>query len=111
MLAKKLRLKSISEFKYVYKKGSSASTKCFVFLFAKSKYETTKIGFVVSKKNGGAVTRNRIKRKMRAAFEPLVSIIPKHYNFIFIARNEILSCSVEKISEMMKNTLLKNNLI
>jgi len=35
--------------------------------------DTTRVGFVVSKAVGGAVVRNRVKRRLRALVRPLVN--------------------------------------
>lgn len=110
MLAKQYRLKRRSDFNFVYKRGSHTSSKYFVLLFAKNRTNSPRIGFVVSKKVGNAVVRNKIKRKMRASLLPIIKNISPQYNFIFIARGgeEI---SVSELSKTMYSVLEKNNLI
>lgn len=46
----------------------------------------TKIGFSVSKKNGGAVVRNRIKRYFRAAFREYKSLIKGNYYIVMVPK-------------------------
>lgn len=53
----------------------------------------TRIGFTVTKKMGGAVIRNRIKRRLREAAKPaLLKIgIPGH-DYVVISRLKALDC-------------------
>lgn len=82
-------LKRNKEFRYAYRVGKSVGTKSMVLVYAKSKQEELKIGFSVSKKLGNAVTRNKIKRRMREAVMPLVPDIKKGYKLIFIAKHPL----------------------
>lgn len=59
------RLKRESDFNKIFSKGKRSYAKSLAMLYLKS--EKLKIGFCVSKKHGNAVTRNRIKRLLRAA--------------------------------------------
>lgn len=110
MLKKTYRLKKNSDFTFIYRKGSKFPSRFFVFLYAKNKECKPRFGIVVSKKIGGAVVRNTIKRKFRAAiFENINSFNP-NYNYIFIARKND-NISLNNLSKSIKYVLEKNNLL
>lgn len=59
-------------------------------VYAKSRNETVRIGFSVSKRVGNAVQRNRAKRRMRASLSPMLPHIAGGFNVIFVAKPEVL---------------------
>lgn len=72
--------------------GSSkrASTPHFLFLLdlcPLGRDALARIGFVVSKKVGGAVVRNRVKRVGREAFRLTPGLFPAGVDIVVIARN------------------------
>ena len=80
-------LKRNKEFRYTYRRGRSAGSRSLVLIYAKARPDDgVKIGFSVSRKLGGAVVRNRIKRRLREAVTPLIPEIRKGFKLIFIAR-------------------------
>ena len=69
MLPKAQRLKAPSDFTAVFRRGARAATTTVVVHVRRSNNENppevTRVGFVVSKKVGNAVVRNRVKRRLR----------------------------------------------
>ena len=82
-MEKRYRLKSNGAFHYVYRKGRSAGTRDLVLYRAKSRNK--QVGFSVSKKTGNAVVRNRIKRRLRECFRPLLGDV-KNGLYVIVAR-------------------------
>ena len=69
------RLSRSRDFDAVYRKGRSVSTR-YLVVYAFPREEDVgedgpRLGLAVSRKVGGAVVRNRLKRRLRAAFEEL----------------------------------------
>jgi ribonuclease P protein component len=64
--ASRLRLKK--EFEAVFDAGNKTATRELVAWHSRGEDEEKKIGLMVSKKTGGAVKRNRLKRLLREAF-------------------------------------------
>lgn len=93
MAAKRSRLSRSSDFQRVYRQGSSTASRFLVLHYFKRAAEaepgTARLGLSVSKKLGGAVVRNRIKRLLREAFRGLSQRLAGEYNYVLIARPQL----------------------
>ena len=84
MERKDYRLKKEKDFNLVFKKGQRlfSHSLSLVYLPAKS----IKAGFAVSKKHGGSVQRNRIKRLLRESFRSFTPELGRNFFFVFIPK-------------------------
>jgi len=78
-LQKQYRLCRNRQFSYVYRRGTRASCKDFTLIYARSSQK--RVGFSVSKKVGGAVVRNAVKRRLRECIRPL---LPDMQNGLYV---------------------------
>jgi ribonuclease P protein component len=86
------RLSRSGEFDRVYRDGSSHATRYLVlYSFPRTDEEArdVRLGVSVSRKVGGAVDRNRVKRTLRDAFWALSERLPARHDFVLVARPEI----------------------
>ena len=78
------RLKKEKDFNLVFKKGKRLYSESLTVIYFPSKQ--IKAGFAVSKKHGGSVKRNRIKRLLRESFRSFIPIFGQNFFFVFIPK-------------------------
>lgn len=100
-------LKENSAFQYVYRKGKSQANKELVLLFVRQ--GKLRIGFSISKKLGGAVQRNHIKRLLRESIRPRLPKMKCGY-YVFIARNAAVTADFHTIEKSVDNLLNRQHL-
>jgi ribonuclease P protein component len=92
MPSKRRRLSRSGEFDRVYRDGSSHATRYLVlYTFPRrdEEREEVRLGVSVSRKVGGSVDRNKVKRTLREAFWSLSDRLPDKYDFVIVARADI----------------------
>ena len=81
------RLSRSAEFERVYRQGRSTANRHLVlYAFPTSSTERPRLGLSVSRKVGGAVERNRVKRLLREAFAQVEGGLRPGQDLVVVAR-------------------------
>lgn len=90
MVRKRPRLSRSSDFQRVYRQGTSKASRFLVLYYFEhppgAAEQEPRLGLSVSKKVGGAVVRNRVKRLLREAFHECAPRLSSQYDYVVIAR-------------------------
>ena len=86
------RLSRSRDFDAVYRHGRSVSTRFLVLYRFDREHEPdaeARLGIAVPKKIGGAVTRNRIKRRLREVWSELLPEVPAGADYVLLVREPL----------------------
>ena len=79
-------LKQNRAFRAVYGRGKSFANRLLVMYVLQGAPETNRLGVTVSRKVGGAVTRNRVRRLIKENFRQSEPDIVIGYDMVIVAR-------------------------
>lgn len=88
------RLRRSSDFDRIKQEGRLLKGSLVLIRLAPGLEGITRIGYIVSKRSGNSVKRNRIKRMFRAAAH-MVPKLPEGYDMIMIPRSAVLADGVK----------------
>lgn len=81
------RLRKPDHFRRVRREGKTVSSPLLSLHVAASRRRGLRCGFVVGKHLGGAVERNRAKRRAREAVRLVLASIVRGYDLVFVVRS------------------------
>lgn len=94
--SKSLKLNHI--FRRLY--SSSGHANSYLVLYArKNRSATNRVGVTVSKKLGGAVVRNRVRRRLREVYRLNESRFAPGWDIVVVARSRCIKGDFQKITE------------
>lgn len=94
------RLKNPQDFSLVYSRGKPSFGRFIVVSALPTDHKVSRVGFAVSKKMGNAVTRNRIKRKLRAIMYELSPRVVPGFDLIIGAKR---SCAKASFADLQRD--------
>jgi ribonuclease P protein component len=102
------RISKNGHFNYVFRRGRRSACSTLVLTYVKA--HKTQVGFSVSKKVGNAVTRNKVKRRLRECFRKKMPYVKNGY-YVFTARKTAAEADYWKLSKDMDYLLKRMNLL
>jgi ribonuclease P protein component len=106
-----ISLRLNKDFRRLYSKGVSLVSPSVVIYYKKTGKATNRLGITVSKKNGKAVLRNRIRRIIKEAYRQLEPKIKKGYDFVFVARAKTAFLKSTDVKRAIEKLLCEKNLL
>lgn len=100
------RIKDSKDFAATIKQGKTVKNQSFVIHYKKSDLDHMRIGISVSKKIGNAVTRNRVKRQIRAMCDSLINYSLNKSEVVIIARQDFLGKNFDENKSLLSDLLL-----
>lgn len=96
---KSLRLRTRTEFLRVQEGGRKIEAGPFLALVRKNELGWTRLGITVSKKVGSAVTRVRIRRRLRELFRRNRAALPSGLDMVLVARTSAKEASFARLQD------------
>ena len=103
------RLTGSKRFSQIHQDGISTANRLLVIRFLANGLDQSRFGFMISKRIGNAVVRNRVKRRLREAIR--TNSIKSGWDTIFIARRGSEKASYQQLRQAADNLLRRNNLV
>ena len=110
-----IKFKSLNQSKEFLKilKKKKLDTKYFIIYFDKNSNNLNKflnISFVIKKNVGNAVTRNKIKRKLKSAVQKILKekqLIDSNYTYVIFGKNNVYKDKFALVLHEVKETFKK----
>lgn len=110
-MQRKYRLRRNSDFQRVRRDGKFYASPLMALAFLRNELDYSRFGFVVSKKLGGAVERNKVKRRLREATRLRVNQIKPGFDLVFIARPPASQASYAELERFLQDLLMRADLL
>lgn len=102
-------IKKNAEYRKIYNRGKSVAGRHMVLYYLANNLEICRFGFTVSRKIGKAVKRNRIRRLFREACRLNLEQFPKGFDYVLLARRDIVGLNYWQVEESLLKLLKKIN--
>jgi len=99
---RRFRLTRSTDFKRVRRFGKSYAHPLVVLVVLQNETDRVRVGIAASRSVGGAVERNRAKRRLRAALQPALEALVPGWDLVLIARKPILGATFSEIGDALQ---------
>ncbi len=86
--------------------GARVNSSAFTLQSRRNDLGPIRVGFTVTKKNGNAPERNRIRRRLRAAVRSLDAMAMRpHHDYVLVGRRAALTCDFSTMLDDLRSAL------
>ena len=100
-------VKKPKDFDRIIKKRNGKSNNYFIINKEENKENKAKFGITFTKNIGNAVTRNKLKRRIKSIIDNNDQMYEKNYTYIVIAKKEVLNLNYKDQEKELKNIFSK----
>jgi ribonuclease P protein component len=107
-LPRRERVRKRREYVAVQGRGRKLHTDSFLVFVLPRADSPARLGVTVSKKVGGAVERNRVKRLVREAFRRFKTLFPQGLDIVFVAKRAAVEADFDQVMREIERLCRKH---
>ena len=104
-------LKQNSDFRRLYAKGKSSANRCLAVYCRRNGRGVNRMGYTVSSKLGGAVVRNRVRRRLREIARLNAPSLKTGWDIVVVARMHAVEASYAELENAYRDACRKLGLL
>ncbi len=110
-MKRKFRLTRTTDYKRVRQQGRSYAHPLVVLTALPNQLDRSRIAVTATRSVGGAVQRNRARRRIRAAMQGLLPRLPLGWDLVLICRRGLLDATFTAIQSALAGLLTRARLL
>ena len=101
-MQRQFRLRHSADFQRLRAEGKTWRHPFFTLSAAPNTLPTSRFGFIISRRVGNAVVRNRVRRLLREAVRHALPRLKAGFDIVFIVRNEIVNQPYSEVCQTLE---------
>ena len=100
-------LKTNRDFERVFKQGKSAGHRDLVVLARRGRSKNVRVGFCISRKTDNAVTRNKLRRRLKEIFRETEQSFKPRWEIVVVAKDTSKELSFQALRKLTVKLLTR----